>query len=263
MTQIKPKSIAGNEEELTLVITSEAPESVVEQIAALPELGEILLIPGVTRQIHDVYYDDSEGSLGRKGWAFRIREVNLKRLVTLKGPPARTEWGGVRRVEYEAEWSREALDVVASLLATSGISLRPVDAAFDDSDPHRTVKVMGTRPIHDRETVRQVREAVSRGDEPSHPVAELVIDSVTYHFTAMDVRHYEVEIEALSPEASGTIAGLAEMLLTRFGSSLRRWRMGKTATGKRLERLLVEGTPKRLIKDGRLLPTAYDRLQSR
>ena len=254
------KSVLAHEEELTLLIASENPEAVVEAVAALTRLGRFPLIARPKRTIHDVYYNRIDGSLGGKGWALRIREVNRERLVTLKGPPTPNEWGGVQRIEFERKWSREALDVVMDLLAVSGVPVEKHAEKFDLNDPHGTMDSLGMSAIQDRETVRLVRDVVTEDGDSGESIAELVIDSVTYHIRTVDVRHYELELEAGSPEASRIIGPLAQLLLERFGSGLRPWNIGKTATGKRVERLMADGVLATLMKDGRLLPAAYDRM---
>lgn len=260
---MKRESILAQEEELTLLIASENPESIVQAVADLTRLGRFSLIAREPRIIHDVYYDRIDGSLGAKGWAFRIREVNAARVVTLKGPPSPNEWGGVQRIEFEAQWSRDALDAVMDLMAVSGVRPPERGWTFDLSDPYATVESLGMRAIQDRETVRQVRDIVPDDHDSGSSIAELVIDSVTYHFRDIDVGHYELELEAGSPEAPRIIGDLAKLLLEMFGASLRPWNMGKTATGKRLERLLAQGIVARLMKDGKLLPAAYDHMAQR
>ncbi len=257
------KSILTQEEELTLLIVSETPEAVVEDVARLTRMDGFSLIARETRIIRDVYYDRSDGLLSRKGWVLRIRDVNSELLVTLKGPPTRAEWGGVQRLEFEAPWSRESFESTINFLAMSGISLQEEGREPDLSDPYGTVESMGFRAIQDRETIRRVREIVVADDDSSGPIGELVIDSVTYHFPGMNVGHFELELEAGTTNTANLIGNLARFLLESFGSVLRPWNMGKTATGKRVERLLAEGMLSDFLKDGKLLPVAYDHMLRR
>lgn len=254
------QSILAQEEELTLLVTSEDPDSIVQAVAGLKRLGRFSLVARERRNIRDVYYDRPDGLLGKRGWALRVREVNAAKVITLKGPPSPNESGGIQRLELEAPWSRDSLCAVLDLLAMSGIPVPEVALNADLSDPYCAVESMGMGAIQDRDTIRLVRHILPEEDEPGSPVGELVIDSVIYHFGEMNIGHYELELEAGSPGASEIIGSLAQLLLEEFGPALRPWNIGKTATGRRVEQLLAAGTIASLMRDGRLLPVAYDHM---
>ena len=248
--------VYSREAESTLVILSEAPEAVAGEIAALTSIRDYRLLPQDPMMIHDFYLGVSGNTQGRPGPALRIREVGATHLITLKGPIRPTDWGGIERLEIELPWSRDALDIVFKKLMDMGVQ---VPEPCPDFDSHRPLNVMasaGLQVVQDRETHRQVRDIVP--DDDCIVLAEMAVDSVVYHFTGQDIRHYEVEIEAKEEAGPAAIRMVIEGLIEMYGPAVRRWNCGKLTTGNAVEEMLSKGILEGLIDSkNNLKPVAY------
>jgi len=246
----------SREAESTLVILSEAPESVTGKIADLTSVRGYRLLPQASTMIHDFYLGISGSAPGKPGLALRIREIGETYLITMKGPNRPTDWGGIERLEIELPWSRDALDIISRKLIDIG-SLMP--ERRPDFDSHRPLNVMasaGLQVVQDRETHRQVRDIVPADD--CIALAEMAIDSVVYHFTGQDIRHYEVEIEAKEEAGPTAIRMVIQGLIEMYGPAVRRWNCGKLTTGEAVEEMLSKGILEGLIDSkSNLKPVAY------
>jgi len=233
------------------------------KIARLTSIADYRLFPQDPQTIHDIYFDRQEGELQTKKLALRIREVGETHWIALKGPSQPTDVG-VRRLEIEEPWSREALTSVIKELVDRRIEV-PQPRDFDPEHPLDVVDNLGLEIIQDRQTHRQVRHIIFREEDRTRLLAELAIDSVVYHIDNQAVRHYEVEIEAkIRHEGPTVIKTTIESLVRMYGPALRRWKHSKLATGKAIERLLHEGALKGLLNTrNNLKPAAYDMIDSR
>jgi hypothetical protein len=248
------------EEEVTLVVCSENARAILEEIAALTVIGNFRLYPGDTLNVHDRYFDTADKSLWDRRVVLRLRQIESKRWITFKGPSRTDEEGFASRLEVEAEWSDQALTETLNQLAKSGIELPRKANAGDRSDPLDLFNALGLVVVQDRETLRRVRDVVPLADDGALAAAQLVIDSVSYRFHEKDVRHSEVEIEALTSDGVRVLKTVAESLRDRFGVALRRWNHSKLATGWAIENLWHDLDMAGCIKDGRLLPAAYEHI---
>jgi hypothetical protein len=248
--------IYSREAESTLVILSEAPESVADKIAALTSVRGYRLLPQAPMTIHDLYLGIYGSASGKPGVALRIREVGETYLITMKGPNRPTDWGGIERLEIELPWSRDALDIISRKLIDMGLQMPEQRPDFDPDHPLNVIASLGLRVIQDRETHRQVRDIVPDGD--CIALAEMAIDSVVYHFTGQDIRHYEVEIEAKEEAGSTAIKTVIEGLIEIYDLAVRRWNCGKLTTGSAVEKMLSKGILDGLIDSkNNLKPVAY------
>ena len=233
------------EAESTLVILSEAPGSVAGKIADLTSVKGYRLLPQSPMMIHDLYLGISGSAPGRPGPALRLREVGETYLITMKGPNRPTDWGGIERLEIELPWSSDTLDIVLSKLIDMELQMPEQRPDFDPDHPLNVMAGLGLRVIQDRETQRQVRDIVP--DDDCIALAEMAIDSVVYHFTGQDIRHYEVEIEAKEEADSTAIKTVIEGLIEIYGPAVRRWNRGKLTTGIAVEEMLSKGILQGLI----------------
>jgi len=242
------------EREAKLVITDARPEAVADAIAALTHLaGRPLALAGEV-SIVDVYFDTPDGGLRTRGESLRVRTVDGRAFLTLKGGEREVGGGVIERDELETPWSKEAYARLVEMLGTEGIALRRA-AARDD--PEDALLASGLARIQERQTRRRLRHAVGAGRPP---IAELAIDAVSYRLAAGAVRHHEVEIEAKAAEGAGYLPRAVEELGARFDGALTLWRHGKLATGFAIERLLASPEGGGLLAGGRLVPAAYLRL---
>jgi len=246
--------------EVVLMIRARDPGTTLERVAGLSSIRGYQLRQGGAKRIHDVYFDTSEGMLGRKKMNLRIRKIGEDYWITWKrGPGLLGLWNRNERRELELPWTRDSLFKMTGELARIGVELPPTgDAAL--SGPVETLRSMGLRVIQDRETNRQVHEAMpTKGDRP---LAELAIDSVEYHFQAQDVRLDEIEVEAGPSGGARVLEALREGLLELFRGELEPWRWGKLVTGKMIERMLRKGALEGLLEGSRLKLEAYAKLRS-
>ncbi len=88
--------------ETSLVVWSDNPELISKNICARSSVGNYQLISQPTEIICDNYFDTTNGLFG-KDWSLRIREVNEKWLITLKGPSKPSKVGSIR-LESEADY---------------------------------------------------------------------------------------------------------------------------------------------------------------
>ncbi len=250
----------NREVEAKLVIRSDRPRSVAEEIASQAVVGRFRLLPRGTLALQDTYFDTRSEDLRRAGASVRIRAVDGARWITLKGAAAKDAASGtVERDETELPWSREALDRVVVALSALGVRLSASTAKIKGHDPVSALRALGLRVIQDRATERRVRDVV--GEEGGDPLAELVVDSVRYELGGREAWHHEVEVEAKGPGGVTMVREVAETLRARFPDALRPWTKGKLSTGRVLERLRLSGELERLLgPDGSLTSAAYDRI---
>ena len=251
----------SREIEAALVIWSENPQMVANQIADLTVIGNYRLLPQDPQLIHDLYLDTPDYALQTQQLALRVREIGTTRWLTLKGHSQPTGWeGGVERLEIEALWSKGALTRVVKELVDRGIELLQQRQDFDDAHPLDVMASLGLEVVQDRESHRQVRNVVSAGGESGSVLAELAIDSVVYHFGGREICHHEVEIEAKEGNLA-VVRTVAENLVAMYRPALRRWGHSKLATGKAIEKMLSEGVLEGLLDiNNNLKPVAYDKI---
>lgn len=245
----------AHEQEVTLVICSEKPEDLEEELEGLTNILGYHLSEEFSQLIDDEYLDSRDGTLAAANWALRIRRVQSGYWITLKGPSRFTEWEGLERVEMEVPWSNEGLaKVLLELGQLESIALAG-SGDFDPANPADTMKSLGFRIIQKRR-LRRRGKAVSE-QKGSPEIAELAIDDVTYQFAAGEILHNEVEIETKAAGGARVVKELAKELLSRYEPELQRWPYGKLATGRAIEQLLVAGKLTDSMNGNRLKAPAY------
>jgi inorganic triphosphatase YgiF len=220
------------ETETCLLVVGEDPAAIMRQVGSLELLaGQSLQSAGTWTQ-RDVYVDTPDGALRQQGFGLRLRTRDgSDEVLTLKGPPVASGGASTTRLEIEGT-SR-----VIQALRNAGIDVHPQDMA----------------PLQTRITQRT---ALCVGTS-----IELVLDVVTYEVGEQHVLHYEIEIEALSPDATHRIEAMTEALLNEF-KHLRTWPHSKLATGLALESLhardvLLDG----IHHKGHPTATLYDAIE--
>jgi inorganic triphosphatase YgiF len=247
--------------EAKVIICSENPQLVAQDIARLISIADHQLLPQGPETIHDWYFDTLEGALHAQKLALRVREIGANRWITLKGPSQQTDWGGVRRLEIEEPWSQDALTKVIKQLMDRKIKVLKQYNDFDRTDPLDVMTSQGFKVIQDRENYRQVRNVVVKGQEDGPVPAEMVIDSVAYRIRDQKIFHYEVEIEAKLKAGTEVLKTAIANLVEMFAPALRKWNYGKLITGKTIEKLISEGALEGLIDlNNNLKPAAYDKI---
>jgi CYTH domain len=244
-----------SEYELVLMVRSRDPAAVMEKISALVSLGNYRLTTRETQNLRDVYFDTKDRSLGRRRLNLRLRYLTNVVRITLKQSPGLFTRNRNQRRETELDWSFASLSKILQEISGRGIRLESRNPG--KNDPVDVLKKLGLVVIQDRETKRKPREVVSVQGEI---LAELAIDSVTYHFDAANIMLDEVEVEAKSKNGREALDEVAKNLIVLFGPELQRWKSGKLSTGMKIERLLRDGRLNGLIQEGRLEQDAYDLL---
>ena len=249
--------------EVTLIINSKTPQSIVNQISLLSSIGEYRLVPQGSETIHDLYFDTPDRQLQNQLLALRVRRIGARLLITLKDRALPSDWGGVERSEIELPWSHEALVRCIGVLIDKGIKIQHQESDFNHVCPDNVMQAQNLVIIQNRRTDRQIRHIVSnQGNSPL--LAELVIDRVTYRLRDLEIQHYEIEIETKVDHPPLELRILVEDLVTMCKPALREWPHSKVAVGKAIEMLLNEGVLKSLIGcNNSLLPTAYDKIDER
>ena len=259
MKDIKyPKEI-----EATLIITSENPQDVADKIAELDSIGDYSLLSQPTQDIRDVYFDTQGRDLQTRKFALRIRKVEEKCLLTLKGPSKSINGcTGVERLEIEGEWSKDIWNKVLSNLQDLNVKLDQSALAFGDADPIEIMKNLFLCIVQDRRTHRRVRNVVLKGSKNNSPLAEMAIDDVVYHFPGIDVQLHQIEIETKDEIAYVALDAVVKELLDSFHAEIRTWNYGKLPTGKAIEELLMKFEVDELVNnDGDLRSATYDKLE--
>ena len=247
------------EREATLLICSDRPETVYQEIASLTAAGAYKLVPGKPQLLQDHYFDTPDAKLMAKKYGLRLRRIGSDLWITLKGPSKQTEWGGRERAETEAPWSKTSLAEVGAELSCQGIDVDLCAGDLEQSDPMEVMTSAGLVVIQRRDTRRAASAVISGTDGMAQ--AELAADSVAYFFPETEILHYEVEIESKGPNGPTAAVAIAEYLLAEYSPELKRWRHDKLATGWAIKELLAGGSLEGLLdSNNRLKSAAYDRI---
>ena len=245
--------------EETLLVYSEHPEIVIEKLATLRELSGYRLLPQKMITLQDTYFDTPDRKLAAKRFSLRLRKTDKTTLITLKGPPKPIPCGGQKRLEIEEIFSPKALFEIIRDLRSEGLNISyPDQNTILSPDKMNT---LGFVVVQNRTTDREIRNIVSGEKEHTVLLAEMVLDSVVYHFSDLKCRHFEIEIEAKQNQDLTVIKNCIEALLENYGAELRHWKYGKLLTGMIIEKLAKKGKLEGLwAKDNKLKPAAYDKL---
>jgi hypothetical protein len=248
------------EVEGVLLVRADDQDAAGERVAALEAVDRFDLRARPAQRIRDTYLDTGDGALAGARVAFRVRELDGRPLLTLKGDPVRSGLAA-QRLELEAPWSAEALQTVLEELRRRGVELPTPPETAGAGEPLADLAGLGLGPTQIRETTRTPRDVVERSDRDGGPVAELTVDDVAYQLPAGRARLLEVEVEAKGPGGLETVQTVLGALAEAFPDDLRPWPYGKLATGRAVERLLVEGRLEGLLAaDGRIRPAAHELL---
>jgi inorganic triphosphatase YgiF len=251
------------EVEVALAVCSPEPALVADAIAEATDIGGYALERQPEQAIHDRYFDFDDGRLGDRGLAFRVRNLDGRDILTLKGPGRRTISDGTDRFEVEGEWSLRVLGHALHLLAGFGIDVPEDVAPAGPPEPRPALERLGFVVVQDRHTRRRPRR-VTRIGGSDDPLAELAVDAVEYSFPRRNATLFEIEIETTRLAGNLVLTELASALLTRWPGQLRRWSHSKLATGHALAALAAPGSLALFTdRDGILKPEAWDRLEDR
>jgi inorganic triphosphatase YgiF len=238
----------------SLAVVGQSRAALLLEVAGLRTVAGYALQARPDQEIHDIYYDTEDSDLIERSLSVRLRTVNGESRVTLKAnSPAEGTPQVKVRAEIELPWSMEARDRILGELALRGLDLtcrRPHDAG-DPAAAH--LRAWGLVPIQDRETARLVRVLVDPS-APDEDLAEMALDTVTYHLGAKSPVHREIEVELIGSRDAALIIEVAAWLIESYPGRLLQWSLAKLTLGVILQRLVADG----LVGDEEIATEAYE-----
>jgi inorganic triphosphatase YgiF len=245
----------ADEVEGKLIITAPDAQAVYEAIAQLDGMGGCRVARREVEDLVDAYYDGPERPLFAAGLALRVRMLNGREMLTVKGE-SRVSEGVVSRSELEVDWSPEGFDEVLEALSQAGVWLGDVEAARERASAPEAMEALGFVAGAPRSGRRVALSLMRNGDV----VAELDVDVVTFTVAGRPVRHYEVECEAKGAGDAAVLRAVLDDLHSRY-EGLRGWSVSKLALGEALEELARAGGLEALLDGERLRTEAYDAVE--
>ena len=250
--------------EVTLIICDDNPSIIVQQVADLATIGNYQLQFKEPHIIHDFYFDTPDQALQNKKMTLRIREIDSTYWITLKIPTHVINLDyGKQRFEMEYLWSKDTLTKIIQILNDQNISICSSIPVLNEVYPLDIMEYLGLEIIQDRENFRKRRDIIITKQECDIVIAEMVLDSIVYHFGGKDIGHYEIEIELKQINHSIILTTVVEHLISIYGSKLRLWPHSKTITGKAIENLWEAGLLEGLLdSENNLKPRAYEKIDA-
>jgi hypothetical protein len=240
------------EAEVKLVIASDEPGAIANELAGMSHLPGFDLLPGEKLLLKDTYYDSADRALSSKGWALRVRRSGGSILVALKGPTSDESSGVPVRIERESSWAPTLAPELESSLEQLGVG----PTAHRDRDPSEPEQFLESLDLHvltRRETKRLAKAVVPTSGKRAKAAASLVIDEVSDILEDGAVLHHEVEIEATERRNAPAVASIVAELNSGFGASLRPFPYSKLAIGLALQALRDRGELSTVVDEGRSL----------
>ena len=245
-----------DEVEGKLIITGAEAPATYEAIGRLEAIAGYRVARREVEEISDAYFDGPEQQLFAAGLALRVRRMNGRELLTVKGE-SRIEDGVISREELEVEWSQEGLDEVLEALSQAGVSLGDIEAARDQAGAREALEALGLVAKAPRQNRRIALTLVREGEV----VAEVAVDAVAFTAGEQTVRHYEVECETKGSGDQAVVRAVLGDLQSRY-EDLRPWDVSKLELGEVLSALAEQGRLDELVEDGRLRPDAYHTVEA-
>jgi inorganic triphosphatase YgiF len=250
-----------SELEVKFVIISQNPDRFLQKISNLKKIGNLKLAEKGKIRIRDIYFEKTPGLLQQEKIALRIRQTKEKYYITLKGKSNIYSSGAIRRLEIEELWNQKSLGIILEELSRAGIELNTQNTAFHKNNPIQTLEETGLTVLQDRESIRQAFDVFSN-ENPDETLAEMVIDTVDFHFKGQALRHHEIEIELTSPENVSAFTDSIQFFKEEFPTDLQVWTYSKLETGLALEKLYQDRGPNKFSdKDGNITPEAYQLIE--
>jgi hypothetical protein len=240
----KSRKMKSNiENEYSVIICSSNPKLIVGEITKKTKIGNFEVQNKRELNITDSYFDICN-LLQKNKFAFRLREENNKKLITLKGPPVNKDNNGIKRYEKELEWSKESFE---NIIDDIGTIIKNNIKDNSDDDAISFLRKIGFEDIQIRNTIRTVLDIIDNKDGKTKIIAELDVDEINYRLDTLDVSLFNVEIEKKDRETGDRVLRtIYNSLREEFGDDvLSEWKHGKLAIGKGI----IE-----LSKNGKLIP---------
>src|SRR3954447_9113168 len=170
------------EVELKLTVTGENPDTLLDDVARLDELGSLRLSSAADHHVRDIYWDLPDGGLHNQKLSLRLRHIDDRVVFTVKGGTSNSD-GIFRRYELEVPATHENWLEVRAALVSEGVTLG-TDVSGDS--PEAWLREAGLVPTQDRRTHRTVKYAFA---DASHDqaLAEMALDRTRFEFERVHV----------------------------------------------------------------------------
>ncbi len=253
MTEKKDKEI-----EASIIIYGESQKKIIKRLSGLKRIGKHYLSRETMQNIHDIYFDTGSNDLLEGGFGLRIRNINGKDKITLKGNSVRADWGGVQRMEIERNWEKQGwLDVFLHL--QKNLAHLKCGEHFDDSlNAVSMLQQSGFKKIQERKNTRLIRY-VFEDRNFENPIAELATDSLTFILKETEIYSSEIEVELKRNTKVDVLKSLMDELLVLFAEDAQVWEFSKLSTGRAMQQLWDKGIlQKTLDKKKSLTQKSYN-----
>jgi adenylate cyclase class IV len=252
------KVTTTKEIEASLILYGESLERNIKKLSGLKKIANYYLSGKKTQRIHDIYFDTRSNDLLEAGFGLRIRNINGKDKITLKGNSERANWGGVQRLEIEHDWGAQAWFDIISFLKKNITHLK-FKTDFDDSVNAITMlRQFGFRKIQERKNKRRIR-IICTDIKCKIPIVELAVDSLTFVLKDTDIHSFEVELELKESDNLNVLKSLMEELISLFTPGVQVWEFSKLSTGRAILHLWNQGILQNTLgKKNRLTQRSYE-----
>jgi inorganic triphosphatase YgiF len=254
---------SATEIEAKLRVRAGSADAVFASVAAMRELAGCRLEAAGSREQRDVYWDTPRAELRARRAALRTRWIGADPVpsVALKRDEASAGGAGEisRRREWERPWSERAASELAHELAALGIAQARPRGAASLREPEAALRALGLLPLQ----VRATRRARLLASSAAGRVAEIALDRVAFALAGREIRHCEIEIEALGAGARAeVVAELSDALQRACGAALVPWRCNKLVLGLALAELAARPGALALGADGVPDEASYARIEA-
>jgi inorganic triphosphatase YgiF len=170
-------------------------EAVARQLLTLRRLGAYALTPFDVKTVIDVYYDTSDRSIARTGYALRFRRKGDNASLQLKSlSPAAGSWHRRRELHISTPHPTEP------------------ERWPDTPEADFLREILGQRSLQSLFTIHQQRHEARVLDAAGAPLALLSLDEVRWQAGKREQRAWELEIELLPQGNEALLQALAEAL---------------------------------------------------
>ncbi|MBA3750382.1 MAG: CYTH domain-containing protein [Nitrosopumilus sp.] len=234
----------STENEISLIICSNNLQLILDKIKSIQNINDFKLNYNSDEKIIDTYFDTISNSLKKKEFVLRIRKKEDEDLVTIKGPP-NYEFHGIRRLENEYKWSKEAFGLIINQLKEIiEIDKKKEIEKYFDKNPINTLHQIGFREIHMRVNYRKIINIIKTNDPRNNIIYEMDVDNVSFPIKLesksfnVSVINIEIEKKNKTNDDDSILKTISNYLRQEFGTdTVKEWKYGKLILGKGIEQL--------------------------
>jgi inorganic triphosphatase YgiF len=224
------------EVELKLTVVSDDPDTVLDRVEELEQIGPLSFGPPVHHLLHDLYWDLPDFSLRARHLSIRLRQIDDRLVFTAKGGTSSAD-GLFRRYELEVPATIDSWHELRGVFRDEGVRLHDGAAGGEPAD---WLSAAGLVVTQDRATRRTARfgsiQGQSTAEGHSTAAVEMALDRTQFRFGDLTREYREIEIEQIDPGVS--LSELGDELMGLFPGQLQLSTMGKYSRGLLIERQL-------------------------